>query len=68
MVKVILLAATIFWNPNFALYPRHTLNLVKKLGLKTKGLKAKVVNERIGQIWANRTIVELDLFFTNNLE
>ena len=68
MVETISLAATIFWDPNFALCPRHTLNLARKLGLKTKELKAEVINERIGQIWANKTIAELDLLFTNNPE
>lgn len=30
MVEAILLAATIFWDPNFLLCPGHTLNLAKK--------------------------------------
>ena len=63
-----MLAAAIFWDPNFALCPRHTLHLARKLGLKTKRLKAKVVNERMGQMWANKIIAELDLLFTNNPE
>ncbi len=66
MVEAIPLAAAIFWDPNFLLCPKHTLKLVKKLGLKTKNLKAEIVKERIGQIWANRTIAELDLLFKNN--
>ncbi len=66
MVEAIPLAAALFWDPNFLLCPRHTLNLAKKLGLKTKGLKVDVVKERIGDIWANRTIAELDVLFTNN--
>ena len=68
MVEAIPLAAALFWDPNFLLCPRHTLNLAKKLGLKSKSLKANVVKERIGQIWANRTIAELDVLFTNNLQ
>lgn len=68
MIEAIPLAAAIFWDSNFALCPRHTLNLARKLGLKTKGLKAEMVNKRIWQIWANKTITELDLLFTNNLE
>ncbi len=66
MVKAISLAAALFWDPNFLLCPRHILNLVKKLGLKTKNLKVDIVKERIGQIWANKTIAELDVLFTNN--
>lgn len=50
MVEAIPLAATIFWDPNLLLCPRHTLNLAKKLGLKTKNPKADIVKERIGQI------------------
>ena len=50
MVEVIPLAAAIFWDPNFALCPKHGLNLLRKLEFKTKRLKAKVVNKRIGQI------------------
>ncbi len=66
MVKVIPLAATIFWDSNFLLCPKHTLKLVKKLGLKTKNLKAEIVKEWIEQIWVNKTIAELDLIFKNN--
>ena len=68
MVEAIPLATAIFWDPNFALCPRHILNLARKLGLKTKKLKAEVINKRIGQIWANRIIAELDLLFINNPE
>ncbi len=66
MMKAIPLAATIFWDPNFLLYTKHTLKLAKKLGLKTKNLKAEIVKERIWQIWANRMIAELDLLFKND--
>ncbi len=66
MVEAIPLAAAIFWDPNFTLCTRHTLNLAKKLGLKTKNLRADIVKERIGQIWTHRTIAELDLLFKNN--
>ena len=66
MVEAIPLAAAIFWDPNFLLCPKHTPKLAKKLGLKTKNLKAEIVKEQIGQIWANRTIAELDLLFMNN--
>ncbi len=66
MVEAIPLAAAIFWDPNFLLCPKHTLKLAIKLGLKTKNLKAEIVKERIGQIWANRKIAELDLLFKNN--
>ena len=65
MDEAIPLAAAIFWDPNFLLCPRYTLNLAKKLGLKTKNLKADIVKKRIGQIWANRKIAELDVLFTN---
>ena len=68
MVEGILLAAAIFLNPNFLLYPKYTLKLAKKLGLKTKNLNAEIVKERIRQIWANKTIAQLDLLFTNNLD
>ncbi len=65
-MEAILLAAALFWEPNFFLCPQHILNLVKKLGLKNRSLKVDVVKERIGEIWANRTIAELDVLFTNN--
>ena len=68
IVEAIPLAAGIFWDHNFALYPRYTFNLTRKLGLKIKELKAKVENERIRYIWANKTIPELNLFFMNNPE
>ena len=68
MVEAIPLAAAIFWDPNFALWPRHTLNLARKLGLKTKRLKAELVNERIRQFWANRIIAKLNQLFKNNLK
>ncbi len=48
MVEAISLVATLFWNPNFLLCPRHILNLVKKLGLKTKILNVDIVKEQIG--------------------
>ncbi len=66
MVEAIPLAAAIFWDPNFTPCTEHTLNLAKKLGLKTKNLRANMVKERIGQIWAHRMIAELDLVFKNN--
>ncbi len=66
IVEAIPLATALFWDPNFLLCLRHTLNLAKKLGLKTKGLKVDVVKERIGDIWANKTIAELDVLFMNN--
>lgn len=68
MVEAILLVAAIFWDPNFILCLRHTLNLVKKLGLKTRKLKTKVIKERVEQIWANKIIERLNVFFINNLE
>lgn len=68
MVEVISLAAAIFWDPNFALFFRHILNLAKKLGFKTKKLRAEMVNKRIRQIWAKKIIAELNLLFINNLE
>ena len=68
MVEAIMLAAAIFWDSKFALCPRYTLNVARKLGLKTRRLKAKVINERIRKIWANKTIAELDLLFTNDPE
>lgn len=66
MVEAILLAATIFWDPNFMMCNRHTLNLTKKLGLKKKNLKVEIVKERIEQILDNKTIAKLNLLFTNN--
>ncbi len=68
MVEAISLAAAIFWDSNFLLCPKYTLKLAKKFELKTKNLKAEIVKERIGQIWANRIIAELDLLFKNNLD
>lgn len=66
MVEAIPLAAAIFRDPNFVLYTWHTLKLAKKLGLKTKNLKNDLVKERIGQIWANKTMARLDKLFANN--
>ena len=66
MIEAIPLDVAIFSDPNFAFYLRHTFDLAKKLGLKAKGLKTEVLNKRIGQIWANKIIAELDLLFTNN--
>ncbi len=67
MVEDIPLTTAIFWEPgNFVLCARHTLNLAKKLGLKTKNLKTDIVKERIEQIWANRTLTGLDKLFANN--
>lgn len=68
MVEAILLATIIFEESNFQVCIRHTLNLAIRLGLKTESMKFKVVKERIGQIWANRTTIELDVLFNNNLE
>ena len=47
IVETIPLAAAIFWDPNFVPCPRHTLNLAKKMGLKTKNLSCILVKERI---------------------
>ena len=47
IVETITLAAAIFWDPNFVPCPRHTLNLARKLGLKTKNLPSALVKERI---------------------
>ncbi len=66
MMEAIPLAIALFWDPNFLLCPWHILNLVKKLGLKMRSLKVDVVKERIGEIWANKTIVKLGILFTNN--
>ena len=66
IVRTISLATALFWNPNLLLCPRYTLNLAKKLGLKTKSLEIDLVKVQIGEIWANRTIAELDALFTNN--
>ena len=66
MMEAISLAAALFWGPNFLLCSMHTLNLAKKLGLKTKSLKIELVKLQTREIWANGTIVELDVLFTNN--
>lgn len=68
IVEVITLATAIFWDFNFYLCLRHTLNLVKKLGLKTKSFKVDIVKERIRQVLVNKIITELDMLFNNNLE
>ena len=47
IVEIIMLAAAIFWDPNVVPCPRHTLNLITKLGLKTKNLPSVLVKERI---------------------
>ena len=66
MVKVIPLAAVLFWDHNFIFCLRYTLNLAKKLGLKTKRLKTNIVKEYIQKILANRTIAQLDKLFNEN--
>ena len=53
-------------GPQLLAIPKNILKLAKKLGLKTKNLQAEIVKERIGQIWVNKTIIELDLLFKNN--
>ena len=68
IVKAITLATAFFWDPNFLLCPKHTLNLAKKLGLKIKSLKVDLIKERIGEIWANKIIVKFDVLFINNLD
>lgn len=45
MIKGILLAAAIFWDPNFVFCTRRTLKLIKKLGFKTKNIKNNLVKE-----------------------
>lgn len=45
MVEAIPLAITLFWGPNFLLYPRHIFNLAKKLGLKIKSLNINMVKK-----------------------
>ena len=47
IVKMIPLAAAIFWDPNFVLYPCHTLKLATKLGLKTRNLPSALVKKCI---------------------
>lgn len=47
IIKLILLAVAIFSKHNFMLCFWHTLNLVKKLGLKTKDIKNDQVKEWI---------------------
>ena len=66
MMEAISLAVAFFFDPNFLLCPKHTLNLAKKLGLKTKSLKVDLIKAQIGEIWANKTIAEMDILFTNN--
>ena len=67
IVEIILLAAAICWNRNFELYPHHTFNLAKKLGLKTRNFSITLVKEHIKTIWANKTIKQLDALFKENL-
>ena len=68
MVGAIPLAAAVFWDPSFVLCLRHTLNLTKKLDLKTKNLKSDIIKERIQKIRANRIMVQLDELFKSNLD
>lgn len=68
MVKAILLPIAIFWNHNFEFCIWHILNLIKKLGLKTKNAKNDIVKEWIGQIWANKIQTGLNKFFFNNFD
>lgn len=69
IVEAILLATAIFGDPgNFVPCARHILNLVKKLGFKTKNLKIDIVKKQIEQIWANGILAELDKLFANNLD
>lgn len=44
MIKAIPLTIAIFWDPNSSLCTRYTLNFAKKLELKTKNLRADIVN------------------------
>lgn len=41
------------------------LKLIKKLGFKIKNVENNLVKKQIRQIWANKTIVELDKLFTH---
>lgn len=66
MIKAILLAAAIFWYPNFVLGTQHTFNFIKKFGLK-KNFKNDLVKKQIKQIQKNRIIARLDKLFANNL-
>ena len=47
IVETIPLVAAIFWDPNFVPCSRHTLNLAKKIDLKTRNLSSALVKERI---------------------
>lgn len=47
IIKLILLAATIFSKHNFVLCFWHVLNLIKKLGFKTKNIKNDLIKKRI---------------------
>ena len=38
------------------LYLKYIINLVKKLGLKTRNLKTNIIKEQIEQIQANKII------------
>lgn len=67
-IEAILLAAAIFWDPSFAPCHCHTMKLASKLGLRTRSIVSKVVKEKIGLVWANKTINQLDLLFWNNPE
>ena len=66
IIETIPLITAIFWNPNFVPYPRHTLNLVKKLGLKIRNFSSTLDKECIQLIWANRTIGKLNALFKEN--
>ena len=68
IVETIILAAAIFWDLNFELCPRRTLNLAKKLGLKTRNFSSALVKELIQSLWASRTIKQLDALFKKNLD
>ena len=66
IVETISLATAIFLVPNFVPCPRHTLNLAKKMGLKTRNLSSALVKERIQSIGAKKTIGQLDVLFKEN--
>lgn len=64
VVEAIPLLSLIFWDKNFIPCPRHTCQLAKKLGLKTRHATNIIVKERLEAVWENKTIAGLNSLFT----
>ncbi len=66
LLKAISLLSFLFWDDSFIPYTRHIVLLAKKLGLTTRHVDNQAIKERIGAIWQNKTIIELNTLFAVN--